>query len=62
MDAVFFQVNGRSNRGGRRAILVFEPPLSETPSTNSQAPEKFQISNSKPQPIDAVANGAQVVF
>src|SRR6266568_2067203 len=25
-------------------ISVFEPPLSETPSTKPQAPEKFQIS------------------
>src|SRR2546427_12563177 len=30
-------------------ISVFEPPLSETPSTKPQAPEKFQISNTKPQ-------------
>src|SRR2546427_10896530 len=30
-------------------ISVFEPPLSETPSTKPQAPEKFQISNAKPQ-------------
>src|SRR2546425_10316908 len=27
---------------------VFEPPLSETPSTKTQAPEKFQLSNPKP--------------
>jgi hypothetical protein len=30
-------------------ISGFEPPLSETPSTRLQAPEKFQISNAKPQ-------------
>jgi len=30
-------------------ISVFEPLLSETPSTKPQAPEKFQISNTKPQ-------------
>src|SRR2546421_12694618 len=27
----------------------FEPPLSETPSTKPQSPEKFHISNTKPQ-------------
>jgi hypothetical protein len=30
-------------------ISVFELPLSETPSTKLQAPEKFQNSNTKPQ-------------
>src|SRR5438093_4119917 len=30
-------------------ISVFEPTLSETPSTKPQAPEKFQISNTEPQ-------------
>jgi hypothetical protein len=30
-------------------ISVFEPRLSETPSTKHQAPEKFQISNTKAQ-------------
>ena len=33
----------RTRCGGR--ISLFEPPLSETPSTKPQAPEKFQISN-----------------
>jgi hypothetical protein len=41
---------------------VFEPPLSETPSTKPQAPEKFQISNTKPQKTDAEANGGKSVF
>jgi len=30
-------------------ISVFETSLSETPSTKPQAPEKLQISNTKPQ-------------
>src|SRR6266581_390417 len=30
-------------------MSVFEPPLRKTPSTKPQAPEKFQISNTKPQ-------------
>src|SRR5437667_6430130 len=30
------------------AFSVFDPPLSETPSTKPQAPEKFQISDTKP--------------
>src|SRR5207244_1802480 len=47
MDAVFFQVNGRSNRRGHRAVSIFSPQRGETPSTKSQAPENFQFSNSK---------------
>src|SRR5438876_7767323 len=34
---------------GKDRISVHEPPPSETPSTKPQAPEKFQISSSKPQ-------------
>jgi hypothetical protein len=34
---------------GRGRISVFEPALSETPSTKHQGPEKFQNSNTKPQ-------------
>src|SRR5439155_10559063 len=45
MDAVFFQVNGRSNRRGHRAVSILEPQLGETPSTKPQAPENFQSSN-----------------
>src|SRR5881628_920149 len=32
-----------------RAAGGFEPPLNETPSSKLQAPEKFQISNTKLQ-------------
>jgi hypothetical protein len=35
------------DRRGR--ISVFEPALRETPSTNLQTPENFQISNTKPK-------------
>jgi len=40
-------------------MQAFEPPLSETPSTKIQAPEKFQFSNTK---TNAEANGAPVGF
>src|SRR5258707_644965 len=47
-------VNRRSANGSAPSrtagrVSVFEPPLSETPSTKPQAPEKLQISNAKPQ-------------
>src|SRR5438477_12958489 len=43
------------------ASECFEPPLSETPSTKPQAPEKFQIPNPNPQP-DSGANGRRFVL
>src|SRR6266571_5123554 len=47
---------------GTLAAGDFEPPLNETPSSKLQAPEKFQISNTKNFKSDAEANGAQDGF
>src|SRR6266581_6778721 len=60
-------VQKKSHRTGLRSprpggASVFEPPLSETPSSKPQAPEKFPISSPKPQKTDAGANGALVGF
>jgi hypothetical protein len=45
------QANGQPRLVGpaQSTSQLFEPPLSETPSTEAQAPEKFQISSPEPQ-------------
>src|SRR5438876_1744330 len=48
---------------GRGELLgSFEPPLSETPSTKPQAPEKVQILKHQTPKTDAGANGTQIWF
>src|SRR5205814_3798732 len=62
------RTGGRAGERRDRMTLLSKPrerqppPLSETPSTKPQAPEKFQISKQQTPKTGAAANGAQITF